>query len=134
MFTLFDYIMFGCLAICIIITLIALYVNEVNRKAKIITVVLEILILALIMFGCAAYRTHTESGKRGLKTWESETGGGLNRTVIVYDIQGEEIIRYSGKFDIEESSQEGVVKIKFDDNGKRHIIYAQTGTVLIDEN
>lgn len=27
-----------------------------------------------------------------------------------------------------------VVKIKFDCNGKRHIIYAQTGTVLIDEN
>lgn len=134
MFTLFDYIMFGCLAICIIITLIALKFNEVERKAKLIAIVSEILILVLIMVGCAAYRTHTESGKRGLKTWESETSGGLNRTVIVYDIQGEEIVRYSGKFDIEESSQEGVVKIKFDDNGKRHIIYAQTGTVLIDEN
>ena len=134
MFTLFDYIMFGCLAICIIITLIALKSNDAERKAKLKAVITEIIILALIVVGCAAYRTHTESGKRGLKTWESETSGGLNRTVIVYDIQGEEIVRYSGKFDIEESSQEGVVKIKFDDNGKRHIIYAQTGTVLIDEN
>ena len=134
MFTLFDYIMFGCLAICIVITLIALKFNDADRKSKLIAVITEIIILALIVVGCAAYRTHTESGKRGLKTWESETSGGLNRTVIVYDIQGEEIVRYSGKFDIEESSQEGVVKIKFDDNGKRHIIYAQTGTVLIDEN
>lgn len=55
-------------------------------------------------------------------------------TVTVYDINGEEVAKYTGHFDVEESSQEGVVKIKFDCNGKRHIIYAQTGTVLIDEN
>lgn len=59
---------------------------------------------------------------------------GIDRTVTVYDINGEEVAKYTGRFDVEESSQEGVVKIKFDCNGKRHIIYAQTGTVLIDEN
>lgn len=94
----------------------------------------EIILLVGLVVGCAVYNTHTESGKRHVKSWESETSGGINRTVTVYDIQGEEIAKYSGRFDIEESSQEGVVKIKFDNNGKRHIIYAQTGTVLIDEN
>lgn len=64
----------------------------------------------------------------------SETSGGIDRTVTVYDINGEEVAKYTGRSDVEESSQEGVVKIKFDCNGKRHIIYAQTGTVLIDEN
>lgn len=62
---------------------------------------------------------------------------GIDRTVTVYDINGEEVAKYTGRFDVfdvEESSQESVVKIKFDCNGKRHIIYAQTGTVLIDEN
>ena len=90
--------------------------------------------MVLIVAGCAAYRTNTESGKRGLKTWKSETSGGLNRTVTVYDIRGKEIAKYTGRFDIEENTPSGVIKIKFDNNGKRHIIYAQTGTVLIDEN
>lgn len=63
-----------------------------------------------------------------------ETSGGIDRTVTVYDINGEEVAKYTGRFDVEESSHEGVVKIKFDCNGKRHIIYAQNGTVLIDEN
>ena len=63
-----------------------------------------------------------------------ETSGGIGRTVTFYDINGEEVAKYTGRFDVEELSQDGVVKIKFDCNGKRHIIYAQTGTVLIDEN
>ena len=134
MFTLSDYIIFGILAACFVLVIPIMLSAECSRKSRVITLICEILALVFLIVGCAAYRTHTESGKRGLKTWESEKGGGLDRTVIVYDIQGEEIVRYSGKFDIEESSQEGVVKIKFDDNGKRHIIYAQTGTVLIDEN
>ena len=87
-----------------------------------------------MIIGCGVYNTRTESGKRHLKSWESETSGGINRTVTVFDIEGDELAKYTGKFDIEESSQEGVVKIKFDCEGKRHIIYAQTGTVLIDEN
>lgn len=68
--------------------------------------------------------TKTESGKRSLKTWQSEKSGGIDRTVVVYDINGEDVAKYTGRFDVEESSQEGVVKIKFDCNGKCHIIYA----------
>ena len=91
--------------------------------------------MVLIIGGCGAYRSNTESGKRGLKSWKSETSGGLNRTVTVYDIKGKEIAKYAGRFDVEEDMLEGVIKVKFDDDkGKRHIIYAQTGTVLIDEN
>lgn len=69
-----------------------------------------------------------------MKSWKSETSGGLNRTVIVYDVKGKELAKYTGRFDVEERTSEGIVKIKFDCKGKRHIIYAQTGTVLIDEN
>ena len=111
------------------------YENEKeSRSRKILVLVLEAVLIGVMVFGCGLYNTHTESGKRALKSWDSEKSGGLNRTVTVYDMQGDEIAKYQGKFDVEESQNEGVVKIKFDVDGKRHIIYAQTGTVLIDEN
>lgn len=134
MFTLSDFIGFGVVAAVMVSVIGIMAVGEVGRTGKIIAAVIEIVLLTGLIVGCAIYNTHTESGKRHVKSWESETSGGINRTVTVYDIQGEEVAKYTGRFDIEESSQEGVVKIKFDNNGKRHIIYAQTGTVLIDEN
>lgn len=134
MFTLLDWILFGIVFACMICVVIFMIVEKVEAKYKIIALIIELVLLVAMVGGCAAYHTKTESGKRSLKTWQSETTGGIDRTVTVYDINGEEVAKYSGRFDVEESSQEGVVKIKFDCNGKRHIIYAQTGTVLIDEN
>lgn len=134
MFTLWDWIVFGSLVVCMIGVIAGMIANKCEKKYKIIVLIIEIVLLIALIGGCAAYRTHTESGKRGLKSWQSETSGGIDRTVTVYDINGEEVAKYTGRFDVEEISQEGVVKIKFDCEGKRHIIYAQTGTVLIDEN
>ena len=134
MFTLFDWIIFGTVFACMVGVIAFMIAEKTEAKYKIIVLVIEVLLLVAMVGGCAAYHTKTESGKRSLKTWQSETTGGIDRTVTVYDINGEEIAKYTGRFDVEESSQEGVVKIKFDCDGKRHIIYAQTGTVLIDEN
>lgn len=66
--------------------------------------------------------------------WQSEVEGDLYRVVKVYDMQGEQIAEYKGKFDLEEQQTDGVTKIKFDNDGKRHIIYCSTGTVIIDES
>ena len=135
MFTLWNYIALGVIALVLLFIGFALGLNEFSSKRqKILIVIIEIVLIAGTVIGCGFYNTHTESGKRALKTWDSEKGGGLNRTVTVYDMQGEEVAKYQGKFDVEESHSDGVVKIKFDTDGKRHIIYAQTGTVLIDEN
>lgn len=134
MFTLYDWIIFGILLACMIGVIIFMIIENVEAKYKIIALIIEVVLIVAMVGGCAAYHTKTESGKRSIKTWQSETSGGIDRTVTVYDINGEEVAKYTGRFDVEESSREGVVKIKFDCNGKRHIIYAQTGTVLIDEN
>lgn len=134
MFTLLDWILFGIVFVCMVGVIIFMIAEGCETKLKVIALIIEAVLIVSMVGGCAAYHTKTESGKRSLKTWQSETTGGIDRTVTVYDIKGEEIAKYSGRFDVEESSQEGVVKIKFDCNGKRHIIYAQTGTVLIDEN
>ena len=73
----------------------------------------------------------TETGKRNLKSQKSDFSGGIERTVTIYNIDGEVIKTYSGKFDVEHNSE----RIIFDDDkGKRHIIYYTTGTITIDEN
>lgn len=134
MFTMVDIIGFCFVGLGLVVVYIACKYMFEWKKPKVAVIVAEILLTILMVVGCGAYRTQTESGKRGLKTWKSETTGGINRTVTVYDVKGKELARYRGRFDVEESSSEGIVKIKFDCKGKRHIIYAQTGTVLIDEN
>lgn len=134
MFTLVDFITFGVVIIALICFTAVLFIGWGDTSQKAIVVLIELLLVIGMVVGCGAYRTNTESGKRGLKTWKSETSGGIDRTVTVYDVKGKELAKYTGRFDVAESSQEGVVKIKFDCKGKRHIIYAQTGTVLIDEN
>ena len=135
MLTLGNWLIIGFTAVVVIGATIGVCITDgVGTKGKIIALLVEFIFFGLITIGCAMYNTHTESGKRTLKSWDSEIHGGIERTVTVYDMQGEEIAKYHGKFDVQENAQDGVVKVKFDCDGKRHIIYAQTGTVLIDED
>lgn len=89
------------------------------------------LIVCLIVLSALLWTfNYTESGKRAMKTQHSELNGGIEREVKVYDINGDLIAEYKGKFDIDHDDEQ----IIFDDeNGKRHIIYYRTATVVIDE-
>lgn len=86
-----------------------------------------ICLLGVMMFTYGIY--NTESVQRELKTLSSDLNGGLNRTLTVYDYTGNEIKSYTGKFDISNNDQ-GV--IRFDINGKRHLVY--NGIVIVDEH
>lgn len=91
-------------------------------------------VAAAIFIGGAMFYLNTETGKRAIKDLESEMNSGISRTVSVYDVTGELIKEYSGKFDVQTGNSSGAPYIKFDDeNDKRHIIYYTTGTILIDE-
>ena len=61
------------------------------------------------------------------KSMASDFGGGLERTVIVYDYNGGVIEHWHGTFDLEENDQE----IYFDFNDQRTII--QGGIVIVQE-
>ena len=102
-----------------------------NPKVKgIIALIITVLLMIGLITGTIWYYNNTESGKREIKDMESNTSGGITRIVIVYDVNGKEIQRYEGKFDVTYDSN----RIKFDDEqGKRHIIYYTTGTITIDE-
>ena len=92
------------------------------------------LILAAALIIIPFVYMNTETGKRALKDQQSNFGDGINRTVEVYDVSGNLIKQYDGKFDVETSNSNGTPYIVFDDeNNKRHIIYYTTGTVIIDE-
>ena len=99
-----------------------------------VTSLLVGLFIGGLFIGGAIFYLNTESGKRAIKDMESELNNGIHRTVLVYDVSGELIKEYQGKLDIKTGNANGASYIVFDDeNGKRHIIYYTTGTILIDE-
>lgn len=104
--------------------------NEGSVGHRVGAIIVGLVLIVGTILGGVFYRS-TESGQRMEKTWESETGGGIERTVTVYDIEGDIIKEYTGKFDVDYDE----CRIIFDDeSGLRHIIYYTTGTVIIDEN
>lgn len=104
-----------------------------HKSTKVVICTATIIICIAICSALLWFLYSTESGARARKTFKSETQGGLKRTVKVYDMEGDLLEEYSGKFDVEEDADAGIVKVKFDNNGKRSIIYCSTGTVIIDE-
>lgn len=95
-----------------------------------ITIILSI----ACWIGFGWYYNNTAAGQRDLKSQRSELGDGITRELTVYDMQGEVIETYKGKFDIDFSSDQSGQRIVFDDeNGIRHVIYPGGGIVIINE-
>lgn len=105
--------------------------NECGTAGGIAGVLVTLVITAAVCGGIQWWLHCTEAGRRAIKDTQSNISGGIERTVTVYDINGDVIETYSGRFDVDYDSD----RIKFDDeDGKRHVIYYTTGTVIIDEN
>lgn len=83
--------------------------NTLKRKI-LFSIILSM--LACSFTGCASW-------ERSMKTWESDYSGGLNRTLNVYDYQGNLIASYSGKIDLQESES----KVLFDLDGVCYVYY-----------
>lgn len=102
-----------------------------GRKNYGIAVMAAGAVIGLLIIGGCLFYANTEAGKRAYKDQQSSLTG-ISRTVTVYDINGDVIATYSGKFDVETDNSSYIL---FDDeNGKRHIIYYSTATIIIDEN
>ena len=85
-------------------------------------VILLAILSMFIISGCATW-------EREVKDAKSDFSGGLDRTIIVYDYNGNEITSYEGKIDL--SYEDTANKVKFDLNGKRTVIYG--GIVIVQE-
>lgn len=125
-----GWILFAFVAFCALGTIIWALSRAKSKSTKIVVAALALAVLIGTLLIQLWYYGSTEEGQRALKTQESNFGGGIRRTVRVYDMEGDLIEEYSGEFDIE--TREG--SILFDDEeGKRHIIYYSTGTIIVDE-
>lgn len=94
-----------------------------KKSVKIIAGIIFAIVLSLSITGCASL-------ERWGKDISSDVGGGLSRTVEVYDYSGNLIKTYSGKIDIESNANEEN-KVKFDVDDKRYIIY--NAIVIVEE-
>ena len=83
-------------------------------KRKILIILTMVIFIATLLIGggCA-------SCERKFKSCESDMSGGLNRIVIVYDMNGNEMARYEGKIDL--ATEDGCVQFEY--KGKRIIWY-----------
>lgn len=78
-------------------------------------------VLAVGLSGCA-------SCDRMVKSWDSNVSNGLERTVVLYDYEGDELARWEGRIDLQVSEEGG--HIVFDQDGKRTVI---TGGIVVSE-
>lgn len=119
-------------AVLLIAVVIAMAWGDAADKIYpyIVTAIITVALCVGILVGMNAYYNNTESGKRALKSQESNFNSGIDRIVTIYDVNGKVIKQYEGRFDVEYDDD----RILFDDeNGKRHVVYYTTGTVAIDE-
>lgn len=87
-----------------------------------------------IAFVCAVVIMATlqscESCNRFKKSWNSDFNGGLNRSAVLLDYQGDTIKVWHGKFDIRDSGSDN--QIFFDINEKR--VWIQGGIFISEED
>ena len=98
--------------------------RQLTKKHYILMAIgIVILIIIAMVFNKASTR-------RWFRDIRSEFNNGMERTITVYDMNGDVIKEYNGKFDVEIENQ----KIKFDEaDGTRHIVVVGSGTVCIDD-
>lgn len=93
-----------------------------KKFITLIAAAFTLFVVATSIGGCA-------SCSRGMNSLSSDINGGLDRTVTVYDYNGNVIGEWSGKFDVSNNDNE----IYFDDeNGNRVIV--QNGIIVCEEN
>ena len=88
------------------------------------------LLIVLLCIFTLGMLTSCESCSRKIKTIESDFGGGLDRTAVLMDYNGDTIKVWKGKFDIRDTGSDN--QIFFDLDGKR--IWIQGGIFVSEEN
>lgn len=89
---------------------------------KILLALALVAMVGLTATGC------TESQQREIKSITSNWTGGLNRTVTVYDYNGQKIKSWSGQFDVKETNRNSVY---FDTEDDKRVIVS--GGIIINE-
>lgn len=130
MFTIGNWILFGILLIIGLIVTVFIAADSYEILPTVISAIVTIVVVALVMVGVGWYNTHTASGARALKDYQSNLSNGIERTLKVIADDGYIIYEREGKFDVEVHDD----YIVFDENHVRTILYRSlTSTLTIEE-
>ena len=91
-----------------------------------------LLALALVAMVGLTATSCTESQQREIKSITSNWTGGLNRTVTVYDYNGQEIKSWSGTFDVYQKNPTCNSAYFDTEDGKR--IFINGGIIICEDN
>ena len=121
---------FACIVLIIVILGGFSFLVSETISGKTLSIAVSVAFIFIVLGAMLFYYNATASGKRAFKSQKSELENGIERVVTVYDMEGDVIKVYDGKFDVTYDDD----RILFDDEqGKRHVIYYPTGTVTVDE-
>ena len=112
----------GCVILGIIITISVGVECDNGVVPYLITAITSAIIIILIVVGIKWYNTHTASGARAVKDFQSEISNGIEREITITAEDGREIFYYEGKVDIESDHDDNHIKLESKE-GKRYIIY-----------
>ena len=125
-------LIFITIAIAVLVIIIAIDPDDM-WKALIVGLFGTCVVTTLIAVGMSWYNTHTASGIRAYKDFQSEIENGINREITITAEDGREIFHYEGKVDIETNHEDNYIKFESED-GRRYIIYyGIQDTILIVE-
>ena len=112
----------GCIILGIIITVGIGVECDSGITPYLISAMISVIIIILIVIGVKWYNTHTASGVRAVKDFQSEISNGIEREITITAEDGREIFYYEGKVDIESDHNDNYIKFESEE-GKRYIIY-----------
>ena len=112
----------GCIILGIIITVGIGVECDSGIAPYLISAMISVIIIILIVVGIKWYNTHTASGVRAVKDFQSELSNGIEREITITAEDGREIFYYEGKVDIESDHDDNYIKFESEE-GKRYIIY-----------
>ena len=112
----------GCIILGIIITVGIGVECDSGITPYLISAMISVIIIILIVIGVKWYNTHTASGVRAVKDFQSEISNGIEREITITAEDGREIFYYEGKVDIESDHEDNYIKFESEE-GKRYLIY-----------
>ena len=115
-------VIIGCIIFGILVTLYIGAELDNGVAPYLITATISAIIIILIVIGIKWYNTHTASGVRAVKDFQSELSNGIEREITITAEDGREIFYYEGKVDIESNHEDNYIKFESEE-GKRYIIY-----------
>lgn len=130
--TILAYVVLAIVVVGLIIVVALIWLGTESVSKTVTSAIIALIVSIALFLGMRWYYSSTAPGSRAMKDQQSNLENGLERTITVYNINGEEIWNYTGKMDL---TYDGDGSIYFDDaqTGKRTIIYNPTGITIVEE-